>query len=100
MATTTKTVKEIAAVPVYAGLCTTCNHAATCVNRKAAGDVMYCDMFDDLGPADNAPVHTLKPFVATPNGNGASKGLCGNCESHGACAHETAGGKWYCEQYQ
>jgi hypothetical protein len=47
MATTTKTIKEIAISTAFRGLCSTCNDADTCVMRKAAGDVMYCDMFDD-----------------------------------------------------
>ncbi len=101
MATTTTTIKEITAIPAYSGLCATCNHAETCCNRKAAGgDVMYCDMFDDHGPLSHEPGRAVAPAEASPNGNGATKGLCGNCDYHGNCAHESPRGVWYCEQYQ
>jgi hypothetical protein len=100
MATTTKTIKEVSIATAFRGLCSTCNDADTCVMRKAAGDVMYCDMFDDRAPIGEHAVR-LAPALEMPhNGNGAAKGLCGNCESHGDCAHESPSGKWYCEQYQ
>lgn len=101
MATKAKTAKEIAAFSFYTGLCSTCVHAESCCNRKAAGgDVMYCDMFDDAVQTSAEPTRPVIRAEAVPNGSSAAKGLCGNCEYHGNCSYESPRGVWYCEQYQ
>lgn len=87
------------------GLCLTCNHSEICAACKETHDpVWYCEEFDDHVTAtearDSNKAHRVRPETeAKPNG--ASEGLCGNCDTRETCCNRTAlsGPIWYCEQY-
>ena len=84
------------------GLCSTCNNEAGCQYKKARGEVLFCEMFDDsVEPAERAvkEARPRRPDAAEEEGKFA--GLCVNCSSRHSCMHpKPAGGVWHCEDYE
>ncbi len=82
-----------------AGLCSTCNNAASCFYRAQRGPALYCELFDNFvaDPPDDPPA---RPRPATNVTNGYT-GLCMNCENRTTCRHpKPEGGIWHCENYE
>ena len=87
------------------GLCVTCNHSEACAACKENREpVWFCEEFDDhVAPTEardsNKAHHVRSDAEVKPNG--ASEGLCGNCDTRETCCNRTAlaGPVWFCEQY-
>ncbi len=87
-----------AAMRPDAGLCGTCNNAASCFYQARRGPALYCELFDNFveDPPDEPPA--AAPRTPTPR-NGYT-GLCMNCENRTTCRSTRPEGVWHCENYQ
>jgi len=80
-------------------LCSTCNHARTCVRLKSIKrPVWFCEEFDDYTP----PPKEEGKDITQPEEEKYDKsmGLCCNCAKRDTCTFaKPNGGVWHCEEY-
>ncbi len=84
----------------YQDLCSTCNHALTCVRLKSIKrPVWFCEEFDDYTPPP--PKEVGKDIVQSEEEKyDRSMGLCYNCAKRDTCTFvKPNGGVWHCEEY-
>lgn len=83
----------------YSDLCSTCNHAPTCVQIKnIKRPVLFCEEFDDYVK----PVHEKVREAVSELKEDYDKtmGLCCNCSNRDICTiSKPNGGIWHCEEY-
>lgn len=92
----------------YQGLCTTCNHAPSCVRMNNINmPVLYCEEFDDYQPSREKSFKGFAEYgpaeIAEISKLSASRemGLCAFCDNQGNCAiSKSEGGVWHCEEYR
>ena len=94
----------------YGGLCTTCDHASTCIYpRDLDRPVWQCEEFE----VNEAPLEktTVGSFLAEARAKARPgideneevkfKGLCLNCENRKTCIFpKPEEGVWRCEEYE
>lgn len=93
---------------VYNDLCSTCNHAETCLSKKTRQrPVWFCEEFDDyvvvkeLYDIAVQPTDSQDRFSAGEDEAGQFKGICMNCENRRTCNYlKPNGGIWHCEEYK
>ena len=87
----------------YNGLCSTCNHARTCMLlHNADRPVHYCEEFDGKANDPVRAVSSRGPHISREGPMDAEPypGLCSNCERRETCAlPRPEGGVWHCEEY-
>jgi hypothetical protein len=81
------------------GLCVTCRHMETCINRSdERKKILSCEEFD----TGDAPL-SLPRAAATPSQDPDLEplvGLCSNCLNQKGCSLSSQdGGVWHCEEY-
>jgi hypothetical protein len=97
------------AITQIGGLCSTCNHRATCYYRARGGTALFCELFDDYvapplggsGPQAGCAAAPATAARRVAEDVSAYAGLCMNCEHRRSCVHpKPAGGVWHCEDYE
>lgn len=98
--------KDEGAVPLYTGLCSTCNYAGECKNAtNSTAPVIFCEEFDDfVEQKDEVAPEVTKPddqmAKVADQALNAVKGLCVNCEHRDSCKFPIPeSGVWFCEEY-
>jgi hypothetical protein len=85
----------------YQGLCSTCNHAPTCVRLKhQKGPIWFCEEFDNyVSPPKRKVSEDVSQLKEKTYDR--SMGLCCNCKNRETCTFpKPEGGIWHCEEYQ
>lgn len=92
------------------GLCTTCDHAATCrFVRDQRRPVFYCEEFRVQSAPEVAAPDAVGRVPATGSeyearpapGARTWSGLCVNCAVRDSCSFpQPDGGVWHCEEYR
>jgi hypothetical protein len=100
-------------LPKYRGLCSTCEHRATCTYpRDPDQRIHYCCEHDGYqeseGSVSLALLGTGRASSHLPTSprndealSTAYKGLCRSCQNRDTCTFpKPEGGVWHCEEYQ
>jgi len=87
------------------GICSTCNHVATCVRRAAHNKPVWeCNEFDNYVPVINkvSDLSVIESDSAVESDEESNYlGLCKNCSARKTCVHpKLPGGVWHCEDYE
>jgi hypothetical protein len=86
----------------YRDLCSNCNHAETCCNRRGSNrPVFFCEEFDVFVPVQASAV-SESMSTQQPKRQNVSRGigLCVNCDNAKTCTlPKPEGGVWHCEEY-
>ena len=95
-------------VAAPAGLCTNCDHAATCTFQRPTGQpIAYCDEWtcEDSMPnpiqnagTDQDEIEMKREWAMEAEAR--PKGLCMTCEAYPTCMFpKPPDGVWHCEEY-
>jgi len=97
---------SVGANPKKPGLCQTCRCSDSCsLPGREKAEVLHCEEFEnavDAGVVRAAPTpeKTGSPAV-TPEEDPMIMGLCVDCLARSTCrSAKTAGGIWFCEEYE
>jgi len=92
--------------PKALGLCQTCRCAEKCaLPGRAEHGVQHCEEFepcDEPGHVTHTPQpQALGNHAVISEGNSEVMGLCVDCLARSTCKlSKTAGGIWFCEEYE